>query len=64
MLFQLKSLAIQGHRKLAPRFVGPFHIIHKIETQYYELELPVSRHVYTIFHVSLLKTLPPSLVVQ
>ena len=42
-------------RKLAPRYVGPFRIIWRVNPVTYQLELPRSMKVNPVFHVSLLK---------
>lgn len=46
--------------KLAPRFIGPFHIIQRIGKLAYKLELPQSlENVHPVFHVSMLKCYEP-----
>ena len=62
ILFLTKNIAIQGPRKLATHFIGPFHVIHRVGPQAYKLNLPSSLQVYPVFHVSLIKLLSPSLV--
>ena len=64
MLFTTKSLAIQEPRKLAACFVVPFHVIHRIKTRTYELDLHSILQFHPVFYVSLLKPLPPSLAAQ
>jgi len=58
----LKVSPIRGTRrfqvrgKLAPRYIGPYHIIQKIEAVAYRLELPPEMaDVHDVFHVSQLK---------
>ncbi|XP_074355560.1 uncharacterized protein LOC141695202 [Apium graveolens] len=46
--------------KLALQFIGPFEILGQVGKVYYELAFsPQYRHVYNIFHVSLLKKYNP-----
>ena len=42
--------------RLAPRYIGPFPIVKKIEKVTYKLELPEDlKAIHPVFHVSLLK---------
>ena len=62
-----KGIFLLGNkRKLAPRFVGPFHVIERIGSIMYKLALPQQlSHVHHVFHVSKLKkrTLDPTWVI-
>ena len=43
------------HRKLSPRFIGPFEILERVSTFAYRLSLPPSMSgVHEVFHVSML----------
>ena len=55
------------HRKLSPRFIGPFEILERVGTFAYRLALPPSMSgVHEVFHVSMLRghTPDPALVVD
>ncbi|XP_028097827.1 uncharacterized protein LOC114297581 [Camellia sinensis] len=42
--------------KLAPRYVGPYEILEKINLVTYQVALPpVMEHMYNVFHVSMLR---------
>jgi len=41
--------------KLAPKYYGPYEVLHRIGSTPYELELPPSSCVHPAFHVSCLK---------
>jgi len=41
--------------KLAPKYYGPYKVLHRIGSMAYKLKLPQSSHVHSIFHVSFLK---------
>lgn len=63
-LYPRSSLLVESH-KLAPRFVGPFKILRKINPVAYRRLLPRSMKIHPTFHVSRLKpvvcsTLSPS----
>jgi hypothetical protein len=50
----MKRFGVKG--KLAPHYIGPFHILEKCGTMAYKLELLLSlAGVHDIFHVSQLK---------
>ena len=41
--------------KLFQRFCGPFQVLSRVGKVAYELKLPDSAHIHSVFHVSLLK---------
>ena len=48
------------HRKLSPRFIGPFEILERVGTIAYRLALPSSMSgVHKVFHVSMLRRYTP-----
>ena len=48
------------HRKLSPRFIGPFKILERVGTVAYRLALPPSMSgVHEVFHVSMLRKYTP-----
>ena len=48
------------HRKLSPRFIGPFEILERIGIVAYRLALPPSMSgVYEVFHVCMLRKYTP-----
>jgi hypothetical protein len=50
----VKRFQVKG--KLAPRFVGPYHIIGKVGLTAYRLELPEPMSdIHNVFHVSQLR---------
>ncbi|KAK3508103.1 hypothetical protein QTP70_014278 [Hemibagrus guttatus] len=42
-------------KKLSPKFIGPFEIIHRVNPVAYHLQLPASYRICPTFQVSLLK---------
>lgn len=50
------SLRAHSHKKLGPKFYGPFKILSRIGTvAAYKLKLPVPSRIHPVFHVSYLK---------
>ena len=50
------------HRKLSPRFIGPFEILKRVGTVAYRFALPPSMlGVHEVFHVSMLRRYTPDL---
>lgn len=42
-------------RYVSPRYIGPYEIIERIETHYYQLELPqYFSGIHNVFHMSML----------
>jgi hypothetical protein len=53
--YKQSTLKQKKNEKLAPKFYGPYKIIHRIEQVMHELDLSSSR-IHKVFHVSYLKT--------
>jgi hypothetical protein len=53
----VRHIGIKG--KLAPRYIGPYPILHKYEPTSYQVELPAKLSgVHNVFHISQLKRCP------
>jgi hypothetical protein len=52
--YKQSTLKQKKNKKLAPKFYGPYKIIHRIGQVAYELDFP-SSHIHKVFHVSFLK---------
>lgn len=53
--YKQTTVALRRSNKLAPRFLGPFQILHRVEKVAYRLHLPGSSKIHPTFHVSQLK---------
>lgn len=49
------SVAMRSDQKLAPRFYGPFKILHRVDSVACTLGLPSGSLIHPTFHGSLLK---------
>ena len=55
VLLSTSYLRMPGDRKLAPRWMGSFHMLARVGMVAYCLELPSQYKFHNVFHVSLLK---------
>jgi len=53
--YKQTSLNYKGHKKLAPKFYGPYQVLHRIGLLAYKLALPPYSKIHRLFHVSCLK---------
>ncbi|GMJ05745.1 hypothetical protein HRI_004243700 [Hibiscus trionum] len=53
--YRQSSIALRSNLKLAVRFYGPYKVIKKIGSVAYQLALPPTTKIHSVFHVSLLK---------
>lgn len=58
VLLSTKNMTLkhaEKSRKLLPRWVGPFKIVHKVGSLAYELEMNPGWRIHPVFHISLLE---------
>jgi hypothetical protein len=54
------SVAPRANQKFSFKFFGPYKIVSKVGQVAYQLELPASASVHSVFHVSQLKKVVPA----
>ncbi|GJX97078.1 putative nucleotidyltransferase, ribonuclease H [Tanacetum coccineum] len=63
--YMQKSLRVNKHSKLTPKYFGPFLVVEKVGEVAYRLDLPDEAQIHPVFHVSLLKQAsgPPDTII-
>lgn len=54
---EMKHIGVQGRRKFAARYIGPYPIVEKVSTSFdtYKVKLPPGIKIHPVFHTSSLK---------